>query len=423
MPRSSRGPAWRLALVYAAQLGWVGIYLPYWPLWLADRGMTPTQVGLLLAMTPWTRALANPAAGYWADRSGRADRLIRGLSVALIGGLTVFFVARGFVGLLLTMIGLGLVFAPIIPLTDGLTVSAEAQGRLRYGPVRLWGSVAFIVASWFGGELLESQGEPVILWALIGLAGAIAIASMLLPAGARPTRSPGGLDEPAASPWSRPFVSMLVVASLFNAGHAVLYAFGSQHWRAHGLDEGTVGLLWAEGVVAEIILFALAARLDRLITPRRLWLLAGLGGVIRWGVLATTVALPWLVLGQALHAFTFGAVHLGAMATIRSHVAPGARGRAATGYSAIATGLAMGVALPLAGVLYDRLTGDAYWVMAGLAGAGLLLTVGLRIDARDDRGPRQHRPLSSARQPTSKASSTDSVTGPHASSPHTAKST
>lgn len=414
-------------------VGWIGIYLPYWPLWLADRGMSSTQIGLLLAMSPWIRTFANPLAGYWADRSGRADRLIRGLSIALIGGILCLSVARGFGGLLLGMVGLGLVFAPIIPLTDGLAVGAEAEGRLRYGPVRLWGSVAFIVASWFGGELVERHGEPIVLWILVGLAVTIAAASMLLPAGARPARDPGASDQaapaaatspaspapsPSPSPWSRPFVGMLLVASMLNAGHAVLYAFGTQHWRTHGLDEGTVGLLWAEGVVAEIILFALAARLDRWITPRRLWLLAGLGGVIRWSMLASTVALPWIVLGQALHALTFGAAHLAVMAYIRSNVAPGARGRAATGYSAVGTGLAMGVALPLAGLLYDRVAGDAYWVMTGLAGVGLLLSVALRIGS-----PRQHSPLSSARQPTSKASSTDSVTEPQAASPHTAKST
>lgn len=381
MPRSSPSLAPRLALVYVALLGWVGIYLPYWPLWLADRGMSSTQIGLLLAMSPWTRALANPLAGQWADRSGRSDRLIRGLSIALIGGITCFLAVRGFGGLMLGMIGLGLLFAPIIPLVDGLAVGAEAEGRLRYGPVRLWGSVAFIVASWIGGELLERQGEPVILWILIGLAVTIAAVSMLLPAGTRPDLVPGASDEPAPSPWSRSFVGMLVVASLLHAGHAVLYAFGTLHWRTHGLDESTVGLLWAEGVVAEIILFGLAARLSHWITPRRMWLLAGAGGVIRWGLLASTVALPWLALGQALHALTFGAAHLGAMAYIRSQVAPGARGRAATGYSAVGTGLAMGIGLPLAGVLYDRFAGDAYWVMAAFAGLGLLMALALRTGA------------------------------------------
>lgn len=414
MPRSSVGPAPRLAVAYVALFGWMGVYLPYWPVWLAERGMSPAQVGVLLAMTSWTRVLANPLAGHWADRSGRPHHLVQRLSLLLVITLFSFTFVEGFASLLVAMIGAGLTFGPIIPLIDGLTISADAEGRLRYGPVRMWGSAAFILTSWIGGELLERQGEPIVLWMLMALAGMIAAASLLVPAGAsytkplpsdpaapEPHESPGSVPAPSGSPepheppgsvpapsgppepphppqpppspWSRHFVGVLAMASLLHAAHAVLYGFGTQHWRTHGLDEGTVGLLWAEGVIAEIILFALAPRFDRWLSPRGLWLLAGSAGVLRWGLLASTVAIPWLVVGQVLHALTYGALHLGVMATIRRHVAPGARGRATTSYAAIATGLALGLALPLAGVLYEHLAGDAYWVMSGLAFAGLLL--------------------------------------------------
>ncbi|MCA9705918.1 MAG: MFS transporter [Myxococcales bacterium] len=365
------GPAPRLALVYAALFGWMGVYLPYWPVWLEDRGMSPPAVGLLLAMAPWTRVVANPIAGRWADRSGRSDRLVQRLAVVLALALAATALAEGLLGLLLAMIGVGLVLAPVIPLTDGLTVTAEAEGRLRYGPVRVWGSVAFIATAWLGGELLEHRGAPVVLWSLVALALALALASRLLPVGAPPPS-----DAPAESPWSPAFVAALLVAALLHAGHAVLYAFGTRHWLAQGLDEGTVGLLWAESVIAEIILFALAPRLR--LTPRALWILAGAAGLVRWSLLSWTVALPWLVFAQALHAFTFGALHLGAMAFIRQRMPPGARARATTTYAAIASGLALGLALPLAGVLYDHLLAGAYWIMAALALLGLLVAVARR---------------------------------------------
>ena len=76
-------------------------------------------------------------------------------------------------------------------------------------------------------------------------------------------------------------MGFLVTAALLHGGHAVLYAFGTQHWRAHGIDEGTAGLLWAESVLAEILLFAIATRVDRWLTPRSMWLLAGATGALR----------------------------------------------------------------------------------------------------------------------------------------------
>jgi MFS transporter, PPP family, 3-phenylpropionic acid transporter len=392
VPSSRRHLALRLACAYVAVFLWMGVYLPYWPVWLAHRGMSPSEVGILLSVAPWTRVIASPLAGRWADQSGYADRLAVGLSLALVVALACFELVSGFWGLLLIMIAVGLLFAPIIPLIDGLTVAADAEGRVSYGPVRLWGSAAFIAASWLGGELLERQGEAIVLWLLVGAAAGTAAASALLPAGPGAPRAPalpGGAAAPAAfSPWAWPFVGFLVVTALLHGGHAVLYAFGTQHWRAHGLSEGTAGLLWAESVLAEIIIFAIATRVDRWLTPRGLWLLAGGTGALRWAVLATTVALPWLVATQALHAFTYGALHLGAMAYIREHVPAQARGQATTLYSAASTGLALGIALPLAGELYDGLAAGAYWVMAGLSLLGMLLALGLR-DA--DRQPPSRR--------------------------------
>lgn len=399
--------ALRLAFAYVAIFFWMGAYLPYWPVWLADRGMSPTEVGFLLGVAPWTRVIASPLAGRWADRHGRADRLATALSIAWVVAMASFALASGFGDLLLIMIAVGLVHAPLVPLVDGLTIAAEAEGRLRYGPVRLWGSASFIAASWVGGELLELHGEAVVLWILVGAAAVSAVASALLPAriggaisaDASSASTPEAVAatvavasaEPELPPFSArawPFVGFLVVTALLHAGHAVLYAFGTQHWRAHGLDTSTAGLLWAESVLAEIVLFAYAARVDRWLTPRSLWLLAGSTAAVRWAVLASTVALPWLVVTQALHAFTYGALHLGAMAYIRQRVPANARGRATTLYSAAATGLALGIALPLAGELYDQLAGGAYWVMSGLALLGTLVALGLRDQPR----PSQARP-------------------------------
>jgi MFS transporter, PPP family, 3-phenylpropionic acid transporter len=202
----------------------------------------------------------------------------------------------------------------------------------------------------------------------------------LLPASSRTMEAPA---SPRPSPErfsgrSGPFIGFLGVTALLHASHAVLYAFSTEHWRAHGHDASTVGLLWAESVVAEIVLFAFADRVDRWFTPRGLWLLAGSTSVVRWAVLGSTVALPWLVAMQVLHAFTYGALHLGAMAYIRQRVPAEARAQATTLYSAASTGLALGIALPLAGELYDLMTGRAYWVMAGLAALGMLLALGLR---------------------------------------------
>lgn len=396
-------PAQRMALVYVAVFMWMGTYLPYWPVWLADRGMTATQVGLLLGTASWTRLVSSPIAGRFADRRRNAHRLVSGLAFATSICFVAFHWAHGFWTLAALMVVLGLLVAPIIPLIDGIALGLESRGRLSYGPVRLWGSVAFIAASWLGGVALEAHGDGVVWWLLMGAAGLVVGMTLLLPRPAaaspepeaeptsaaassepraEPTRpsvaEPTAPDAPEFSPRSRPFVAFLLIATLLHLSHAVLYAFGTQHWRGSGLDESTVGLLWAESVVAEIILFALAPRLDRWLSSRRLWLAAAIAGAIRWTMLAGTVALPGLVVAQALHGLTFGALHLGAMRYLRRHVPEHARGHATTLYSAAGSGLALGIGLPLAGVLYGELQGGAYWAMAACSALAALLLLVLR---------------------------------------------
>ena len=164
-----------------------------------------------------------------------------------------------------------------------------------------------------------------------------------------------------------------MIAGLLHLSHAVLYAFGTTHWRAAGLDDGTIGLLWAESVIAEILLFAIAPRVLSGVSPRTLWMLAGAAGLIRWTVLGSTTTLVWVALTQALHGLTFGALHLGAMAYLRQQVPDAARGHATTLYSAAAAGLALGIGLPLAGQLYQEVSGQAYWLMSACSGLGMVL--------------------------------------------------
>ena len=91
--------------------------------------------------------------------------------------LFAFALAHGFVALLLLSIALGLAFAPIVPLTDGLTLRAAVD----YGRVRLFGSLAFIVASVGGGFALEGRAPGVVLVTVQAIAIVILAASLALP--------------------------------------------------------------------------------------------------------------------------------------------------------------------------------------------------------------------------------------------------
>jgi PPP family 3-phenylpropionic acid transporter len=379
MESSTKYAGFRLSVLFLALFFFVGIYMPYWPVWLESRNLDPTEIAILLGLGPWARTVANPIAGRLGTRSVLPGRLVRLLAILAALAYGCFLLADGFAAIFLIMLVIGFVFSPIVPLIDGLALTE----RLDYGRVRLWGSLGFILASLLGGWLLEGRSEQVILWTVVACAAVLAACTFLAPA--PPRKIVARRDREAStqpSMWAmlrRPGLLLFLTACcLLHASHAVLYVFGTLHWRAADIDEGTIGLLWSTGVVAEVVLFAMASRFQRRLRPLHWLLLAALGGVLRWPVLASTTALGPLFAAQALHALTFAAMQTGAMAYIRSRIDEAEIPMATTLYSATATGVAYGIALQLAGLLYETWSGGAYMAM-GLCSAVSILPIAILL--------------------------------------------
>ncbi len=93
-------------------------------------------------------------------------------------------------------------------------------------------------------------------------------------------------SSPARLLQSRLFILFLIAIGCTHGAHATFYTFGALHWQAQGLSAAWVGTLWAIGVLAEVVLFALSAPVVRRFGPAQL-IVAGAGAsVVRWGVMA-----------------------------------------------------------------------------------------------------------------------------------------
>ena len=141
---------------------------------------------------------------------------------------------------------------------------------------------------------------------------------------------------------------------------------------------GVVGWLWAEGVVAEIVLFAFGSGWAERMGTRRMFLLGGGAALLRWAVLALSTDVAVLAATNWLHAFSFGATHLAAIGYLQRHVPQAFSSTAQSLLSAVTTGVAMALATSLAAVLFDRFAGGVHWAMGAIAvgtslGAMLLL--------------------------------------------------
>ena len=376
------GEARRLVLVYIALFGALGIQLPYWPVWLAHRGMEPDQIGLLLGIPTWAR-LAAPWAGSWADRRGRAGRLATGLAAVALASYAAFALVDGFVPMLLLSAALGLALAPISPLVDGLAINAAAAGRLDYGRVRVWGSGAFVIASSLGGMALQGRSPDLVLDALLIASAGLVAVTWWLPRTSTSVLVPAIAPASAGAVLERPRLRAFLGAVAFMQGsHAVLYGFGTRHWQEIGLGESAIGWLWSWGVIVEVMLFAVGRRLVDRVGPAGMLIAAGVGGLVRWPLLAWVESLWVIAAVQTLHAATFAAMHLGAMSWIRDSIPAASMQRTTALYVAIGSGVALGTGMALAGVLYERWAGDAYLAMAVSSALGLACALRLGGRAR-----------------------------------------
>jgi len=368
--------ALRLSLFYAAIFLAAGISMPFWPVWLQGRGLSAAEIGVVLSTGMWLRAFTSPVLAQFADRHGRPDQMVVVLAWIAVVAFIGYWGANGFWPILAISIVTSVSLSAIFPLGDALTMLKVREGAIDYGRVRLWGSVAFILAATLGGRIITGQPSELILWLLIGC--------MVLQLGAvyslPKTRTAGTarLHAPLiAIARDRPFLAFVAIASLLQASHAMFYGFSTLHWRAAGYDATTIGALWAEGVIAEVVLFAVSKKVFARMTPLSLLALAASAGVVRWTVLGSTTALPALIAVQGLHAFTFGATHLAAMHQIARTV-PAAHGATAQSfYSSFAGGLTMAAAMLVSGWLYAGFGGLAFFAMAGVSLAGGLAIVAL----------------------------------------------
>ena len=361
------GAVTRVALFYVTLYALWGVLLPFFPVWLEDRGLDEAQVGwvfssLYLASVPGNLLIARNL-----DRLGGRRVVMRGGAVLVVLALSCLPLTSSLSAHFTVAAVLGMALGLQTPLVDGLTLLLV--GREGYGRVRAWGSLAFIGGVAGLGALIA--GVAARIWvAAVLCAAAMFLASLALPPSDHEDPAPRGA-LPAPRTWA--FAAFLATCVCVQGSHAVYYAFGSLHWLSHGHAEWVVGLLWAEGVIAEIGLFVLLPRLVGLPRAPRLIAIGALGAVVRWTLLGSTTALPWLIGAQLLHAASFACTHLGAMAWMTEHVPVSQLSRAQAVYTATMAGLGLGAMGPLAGMLYRAIEGSAFYGAAAIAGAGLLM--------------------------------------------------
>ena len=360
----------RLALFYGTLFGLIGTHLPFFPVWLKAVGIDAAWIGIITAVPSVARFSVLPAVTGLAERRGS----LRGAMIA-----TAFVTALGFavVGTqhqpLLVFLAYAVtacLWTPMVPLTDAYALRGVARYGRNYGPLRLWGSAAFVVGALVCGLLVDLIAPRHLIWVIVSVAGLGAVVSLGLQRLDHPKPTPATPQGAKALLRDPGFLAIIGASALIQGSHAAYYTFASINWQASGLGGLTIAALWAVGVLAEIVVFALSPRFT--LQPSVLVAIGGLSAVARWTITAQEPSVAVLSVVQLAHGLTYGLTQVGTMGLLVRHVPlhTMARGQ---GYFAACSGIVTSSASILSGAVYARHGQGVYYLMAVMALSGAVL--------------------------------------------------
>ena len=329
----------RIFLAYLVYFGAIGASYPYFPVFYRDLGLTFAEIGILTAIQAATQLALGPIWGGLVDRFPRVGlTLPAAAAVATVGGF-ILFQAADFSS---TLAGSMLLFAGLAgigPTLDARTLETLGpDGRDRYGQVRAFGSLAFVISALLVGLLLESRGSRALFWVYLPcLIGTILVTASIRRRGTmRSVSLLRGAGQILGAPGMLWFFGgfTIVWASLTAAN-----AFYSIQVVALGGSTALVGITWAFGAIIEVPLMYLFPRLGARFGTERLVVFGALVFTLRTVLAAIAVDPLMLVLIAPLEGLGFACAFVGGVTVLAGRL-PASLGGTAQGLFSASAGLA-----------------------------------------------------------------------------------
>jgi MFS transporter, PPP family, 3-phenylpropionic acid transporter len=372
-----------LTLFWFTYFGSLGIFFPYFSLYLRENaGLSGTELGIVLAVSPLVGMIAQPLWGQVADRTGARGRVLAFLTLGTALGYAALGWAQGFWNILIAVALLASVGTAVFPLMNSVSLALlRDQGRHAFGRVRVWGTVGyFIVILVFPWSMQFYQpinvvnsaamkiAEPALgfmfpITALIVFVSAL-IAFFLPQKGAIALRAERGDWRELMR--NRTFLRFLLFALTAHfLMHGPMWLF-PLFVRSRGGDLDMIRAMWILMLTFEIPLVLLTGSGLKRLGARGLLAVGVFVGGLRWS-LSATVSDPMLLFAvQMLHGVTVVGLNLGSPLYLDTVAPERLRSTAQGILSMVGAGVAGIASNVAAGWLVDRGGTDTLYLICGL---------------------------------------------------------
>lgn len=363
-------PYYRLSSYYFFYFAALGVFLPFWPVYLEDElGFSAVQIGQLIALFMLSKVIAPIAWGWLIDHYGHRLSFIRVAGILTVLCFLGIYWNQSYWMVASVMLLAGFFWNASLPQFEALTLNYLGKQMERYSIIRVWGSWGFIIMVASIPFYLEQVGSLSDIPSFILLLFIVLGLSTFLVKD-RPHHDQS-LTATSLSLWSivkQPMVfALLLACALQQASHGVYYTFFSIYLEDHGYSKVYIGWMWALAVFAEVILFMFMHRIMKRWNACTLFNIAMLLTGIRWIMLAYWVdnqAMLWA--SQVLHAATYGVFHASAIHLIHELFPSRLQGRGQALYAGISFGVGGALGAILSGYAWESLGATQTFMLAAL---------------------------------------------------------
>ncbi len=356
-------PYWKLSGFYFFYFASLGVLVPYWSLYLKSLGFSSLAIGALVALLPATKLVAPYIWGWLADHTRRSMLIIRVSSLLALMSFALVFVSQQLWWLTFAMLLFSFFWNATLPQFEAMTLNHLGEDSHHYSMIRLWGSLGFIVIVVLIGDLLQTHGADVIPLVVLLTFVFILLFSFIVP---EKLNTPHADHSPIWHVIKQPKVmAFLVVCFLMLCSHGPYYTFYTIFLEEQGYSSHMIGILWAVGVIAEIIIFLLMHRMLPTFGARKLLVVTLLLTTMRWLLIGFYVDnLAMLLLAQLLHAFSFGVFHSVGISLVHEYFTGSHQGRGQALYASMSFGAGVAVGSLISGLLWDSMGATVLFVFA-----------------------------------------------------------
>lgn len=360
---AKRVPYWKLSGFYFFYFASLGVLIPYWSLYLKSLGFNSLTIDSLIAILPATKLFAPYICGWLADMIRRPMLIIRVSSVFAVLSFSLVFVSQQLWWLCIAMLLFSFFWNAMLPQFEAITLNHLGDDSHHYSMIRMWGSLGFIVIVVLMGELLQHYETSLVPLVVLLMFCGISLSSFNVP---EKLNVPHAHYAPIWDVIRQPkVIAFLAVSFLMLCSHGPYYTFYTIYLQEHAYDSHVIGVLWAVGVLAEVIIFLLVPRLLPVFGARKLLIVTLLITTMRWLIIGYFVSdLSMLFLAQLFHAFSFGVFHAVGISLVHQYFTGSHQGRGQALYSSISYGAGVAAGSLVSGLVWDRWGAGVLFVLA-----------------------------------------------------------